>query len=129
MKKILIIILSLLIITGCACSKKNNNESKLENNLNEELIKEQIISDIQISNINIVYENEISTFTAIVTNNGKSNKKIGVIDIIFKDEEGQEIITLKGLIDKNLKPNESSSINAGTSIDLRNAKNIEYKIN
>lgn len=133
MKKILIIILSLLIITGCGCKNKENNtrnetNSNIKTNNNKDFKKNQTIDGIEISSINLSYQNEISTFTAVVTNKSSINKKIGIIDIIIKDENKNEIITLKGMIDKTMKINESASINASTSIDLTNAKYVEYRI-
>ena len=135
MKKVLLSVLCLLVITGCGCNKKEENKkiptenaSNVKTNTNKEFLNNQTINGIEISNINLSYQNEVSTFTAIVTNKLTVVKKVGIIDIVIKDENKNEIIKLKGLIDKNMKVNESTSINASTSLDLTSAKYVEYKI-
>ena len=132
MKKRIVSLLSLLllisVISGCGCKKKNN---KINGNNNQEKnisLEAKTIDDIEISNVNITYDGNNSTFTAIITNNSNETKKIGIIDIILKDKDNNEIVTLKGLVDKTIEPNNSASINAGTGIDLTNTKSIEYKI-
>ena len=132
MKKRIVRFLSLLllisVISGCGCKKKNN---KINNNNSQEKnisLETKTIDDIEISNVNITYDGNNSTFTAIITNNSNEPKKIGIIDIILKDKDNNEIVTLKGLVDKIIEPNNSASINAGTGIDLTNTKSIEYKI-
>ena len=135
MKKVLVSILCLLVITGCGCNKKEDNKnnqtgnnSNVKTNTNKEFLNNQTINGIEISNVNLSYQNEVSTFTAVVTNKSTVVKKVGIIDIVIKDENKSEIITLKGLIDKYMKVNESASINASTSLDLTNAKYVEYRI-
>lgn len=135
MKKVLLSVLCLLVITGCGCNKKEENkknptgnDSIVKTNTNKEFLNNQTINGIEISNINLSYQNELSIFTAVVTNKSTIVKKVGIIDIVIKDENKNEIITLKGLIDKNMKVNESASINASTSLDLTNAKYVEYRI-
>lgn len=91
-------------------------------------IKIVIIDGIEISNINMTYEDNITIFTSIVTNTLKESKYIGIIDIIFKDKDNNEIITLKGLVDKTLLSNNSATITASVNVDLSNYKTIEYKI-
>lgn len=123
MKKLLVLsvcVFSLLLVVGCGKDKKvEKNENKLLDN--------QIVNEVEFSGANLIYENELSTFTVVVTNKAKTSKKVGVVDIIFKDKDGNEIITLKGLVDKELKTNNSASISASASIDLKSAKSIEYK--
>ena len=132
MKKRIVRFLSLLllisVISGCGCKKKNN---KINNNNSQEKnisLETKTIDDIEISNVNITYNGTDSTFTAIVTNKSFESKKIKIIDIILKDKDNNEIVTLKGLVDKIIEPNNSASINAGTGIDITNTKLIEYKI-
>ena len=123
MKKLLVLslcVFSLLLVVGCGKDKKvEKNEKKLLDN--------QIVNEVEFSGANLTYENELSTFTVVVTNKANSSKKIGVVDITFKDKDGNVIITLKGLVDKELKTNNSASISASAGIDLKSAKTIEYK--
>ena len=134
MKKGIKIIISMLLVvglvTGCGCKKKEKSEEeKIKTNEKEEFKKAQNINGIEISNINLTYENNMSTFTATVTNKTKVVKRVGIIDIIIKDKENKEVVTLKGMIDRNLNVNESASINASTNIDLTSYEKIEFKVN
>ena len=134
MKKGIKIIISMLLVvglvTGCGCKKKEKSEEeKIKTNEKEEFKKDQNINGIEISNINLTYENNMSTFTATVTNKTKVVKRVGIIDIIIKDKENKEVVTLKGMIDRNLNVNESASINASTNIDLTSYEKIEFKVN
>ena len=133
MKKGIKIIISMLLVvglvTGCGCKKKEKEEEKIKTNEKEEFKKAQNINGIEISNINLTYENNMSTFTATVTNKTKVVKRVGIIDIIIKDKENKEVVTLKGMIDRNLNVNESASINASTNIDLTSYEKIEFKVN
>lgn len=133
MKQKIVSLLSILliigIVTGCGCRKRNNKTDKDNNQEKNISLETQTINDIEISNVNIAYDGTDSTFTAIVTNKSSESKKIGIIDIILKDNDNNEIITLKGLIDKSIPSNSSDSINASTGLDLTNVKKIEYKVN
>lgn len=123
MKKVLVLgicLMTLITVVGCGKDKK---EEKKENNL----LDNQIVNEVEFSGANLTYENELSTFTVVVTNKAKEAKKVGIVNITFKDKDGNEIITLKGLVDKELKTNNSASISASASIDLKSAKSIEYK--
>lgn len=123
MKKLLVLgicLMTLITVVGCGKDKK---EEKKENNL----LDNQIVNEVEFSGANLTYENELSTFTVVVTNKAKEAKKVGIVNITFKDKDGNEIITLKGLVDKELKTNNSASISASASIDLKSAKSIEYK--
>lgn len=118
MKKLLIISICIfsLLLTGCGCNKKENND----------IIENQIVNEIQFSNANIEYKNNMSTFTAVVTNKSTIDKNVGIVNIVFKNKDNDEIITLKGLIEKNLNPNQSTTITASVGIDLSEATYIEY---
>lgn len=122
MKKILIISLCLisLLLTGCGCEKKE------EKNDENKIAITQTVNEIEFSNANISYENDMSTFRVIVTNKSNSGKTIGIVSIIVKDKDNNELVTLKGLIEKELKPNTSTSITASVGVDLSNAYSVEY---
>lgn len=124
MKKILIISLCLisLLITGCGCDKKEKEENSNEN----KIAIAQTVNEVEFSGANISYENDMSTFRVIITNKSNSGKTPGVVSIIVKDKDNNELVTLKGLVEKELKPNTSTSITASVGMDLSNAYSVEY---
>ena len=70
------------------------------------------------------------TFTAKVTNKTKDVIKTQQVDIVLKDKEGNELITLLGYIgQEGLAPNETKVISASTSgsIPLDKAVSKEIK--
>lgn len=70
-----------------------------------------------------------SKFTAIVNNNTGSDKEVKSFDIIFKDKDGKEIITLLGYVGQTIPNGESRSIESNVDIGLLDAYIIEYKLN
>ena len=126
MKKILIIIFSLLLLTGCT-SKKNNDEF-IKVNQNENVIKEQTIADLKINDITLYYDKGVSNFRAKINNETENNINISEIKIIFKNKN-ETIITSLIVNDINEIPLQSYKYITMTSdIDLSDAYSIEYEI-
>lgn len=126
MKKAIVLIVSIIIVLIIGFLIIKNNQ-KDETPMPRQ-VEETVVEGIKISNATVNYENNTSTFTATITNTKEEPVELGIIDIIFKDENGNEIVTLKGLIDKKIDSNFSELINASTNIDITNYKTIEYKL-
>lgn len=151
MKKIIILICTLVAITGCGCSKKEVDNSNI--NINEfpdvqgtENIKvsedgtkvnnSSAFSTKKTYNSYEISEASISTastgrttFKAIVKNTSSDEVKGGLIDIIFLDKNNNEVSKISTYV-RTLKSNESMDLNAGIDKDLSNAYNFrveEYK--
>lgn len=111
-----------------------NQNVKREVNLNEEITKDREVEGFLITNNYLYTETRddktvSSKFTAIVNNNTGSDKEVKSFDIIFKDKDGKEIITLLGYIGQTIPNGESRSIESNVDIGLLNAYSIEYKLN
>ena len=118
MKKILIIFL-LLLISGCS-SDEVVYTNKV--NLNDLIIMDREIDDIKFTNTSVIYDRGISTFR--VTLKSDKLKHIDEINVIFKNKNGSDIVTLKGLINKDIK---EEDLVITSDIDLTEAYNLEYK--
>ena len=137
MKKIINVSLMLLVcltlVTGCGKNneKDNNKDSKtdIEVNTNDEVIKDQNIDGIEITNTSLVYENGLSYFSATVTNNTGSDYELNEYKINVKDNEGNIIVIIPGNVGSIIKNGESKNINSVVTEDLSKAASIEYQLN
>ena len=138
MKKIINITIMLLVcltlVTGCGKDKMKNDDKKEDNmptievNDNQEVIKNQNIDGIEITNTSLVYENGISYLKATVTNNTGSDYELNEYKINVKDNDGNIIVTMPGYVGSVIKNGESKSINTMISEDLSKAYSIEYEV-
>lgn len=142
MKKIinisLLLLLSLALIVGCNKNNKqndevdnnteNDNKTTVEVNMNEDVIKNQNIDGIEITNTSLVYEDGISYLKATVTNHTGTDYELSEYRISVKDSNGNVIVTIPGYIGNILKDGESKLINTMISEDLSKATSIEYEV-
>lgn len=125
MKKIIILIL-LLLITGCG---ENKEKFLVANkvNINDQVIEDKQINSFITSNTSVIFDQGITTFKTNITNNGE-DIFINNLNVKFKNKNGTEIVTLKSNLNKAIKNNQSENIQIITDIDLSNAYSIEYHI-
>ena len=138
MKKIINITIMLLVcltlVTGCGKDKTTNDDKKEDNmptievNDNQEVIKDQNIDGIEITNTSLVYEDGISYLKATVTNNTGSDYELNEYKINVKESDGNIIVTMPGYVGSVIKNGESKSINTMISEDLSKAYSIEYEV-
>lgn len=137
MKKALVIFVSIFVtlglVTGCGCSKKDETkkEEKKEEikvNTNENVIKDQEVDGIKMTNTSLVVTNGITKLITNVTNNSTEDYNLEEYTIIIKDENDKEIIRIPGYVGNTIKAGETKTINSSVDIDLSNAKSIEYEV-
>ena len=138
MKKIINITIMLLVcltlVTGCGKDKTTNDDKKEDNmptievNDNQEVIKDQNIDGIEITNTSLVYEDGISYLKATVTNNTGVDYELNEYKINVKDSDGNIRVTMPGYVGSILKNGESKNINTMSSEDLSKAYSIEYEV-
>ena len=126
LKIILISLMGLSLLTGCG--KKEEQEPPIKVNTNENVIKDQEVEGLTMTNTSLVYENGTTTLVTEVTNNTKEDYPVKRIKITVKDKEGNIITTLIGTIADTIKPGESRIIDTDTPIDLSEAESIEYSV-
>ncbi len=130
MKKVLIIFVLALCVTGCGCKRKNkDNYPKLPDTVNYDISKKQTVDGIVFDNIVVIKnENGMTHFRANITNSNKSNYSIKSVHVTFKNKKGKEITTLVPYIETKLKPNEVKRITATTAEDLSKAVKVTFDI-
>ena len=128
------LLVCLTLVTGCGKSnkkdenKKEDNKQTVEVNDNQEVIKDQNIDGIEITNTSLIYEDGISYLTATVTNNTGVDYELNEYKINVKDSDGNIIVTMPGYVGSILKNGESKNINTMISEDLSKAYSIEYEV-
>lgn len=138
MRYSLLLLLSLILVVGCNKNNKqndevdnnteNDNKTTVEVNMNEDVIKNQNIDGIEITNTSLVYEDGISYLKATVTNHTGTDYELSEYRISVKDSNGNVIVTIPGYIGNILKDGESKLINTMISEDLSKATSIEYEV-
>ena len=145
MKKNIIImgLVSILLVTGCGCTKNEENKPNENQNVNEptpekpvditdkEMTKDQTVDVLKFSNTKINYNGIMTTFDSEVTNTSDEDIILSpvVAYITYENEVGEEkTLTMDIYFGEKLKAKETRSTSNNVDIDLRKAKKIEYKI-
>ncbi len=142
---IIILLLIVIIIATNANKESNENiqtpeagiveENKVEEfvkvqldgskvNISEELSKTKIIEGLEISNIRLIENNNVSQVLAEVKN--PTNGPLGdfSIGIIILDKEGNEITRIGGYIDR-VEAGDTVELNSSATSDFANAYNLK----
>ena len=135
-------LVGLLLCTSACGKKKNNSTNNGGNNpvvnpttqvvtgpvanTNEGVVKSVDIDGLNISNISLIVENGHSAFTATLTNTNEAAVNVTSFNIIFRDANGTELVTLQSFIGQNLENNESALMRGNVEKDLLNATSVEY---
>ena len=130
MKKIILILLLLVTLTGCG--KTNNEEVKEETEeikyiTSDTLKEEKEISGLKLEFISLEYNKGISTLKVRVTNESDRETIEKYVNILYKNSEGNIVYTALGYI-KKLSPNESTVLIVNDTIDLSNVESVEYEV-
>ena len=132
MKKIikLLLVTSLLLSfqVGCSNKKTNKKEEKVKVNTNEKVTKDQEVEVFKFTNTSLVYEDNTSLLTTVVTNTSDEKQYLEQFKIHVKDSEGNDIVTLPGFSGDNIDAKESKTITTSYGQDLTGASSIEYEI-
>lgn len=130
------LLVCLTLVTGCGKSKETNkenknepinNESKVEINTNEDVIKDQNIDGIEITQTSLLYEDGLSYLNATVTNNTGTDYTLNEYRINVKDSDGNIIIAIPGYVGSVIKNGESKNMSSVVTEDLSKASSIEYE--
>lgn len=134
MKKIIMMSFTVLLIvglvTGCGCKKKEKVKVKeeIKVNTNKDVIKNQEVDGIKMTNTSMVTTNGLTKLVTSVTNDTDKDYKLDEYMIIIKDKDGKEIVKIPGYVGDTIKSGETRTINSSVDIDLSNAASIEYEV-
>ena len=136
MKKIIMMSFTVLLIvglvTGCGCKKKEKVKVKVKEeikvNTNKDVIKNQEVDGIKMTNTSMVTTNGLTKLVTSVTNDTDKDYKLDEYMIIIKDKDGKEIVKIPGYVGDTIKSGETRTINSSVDIDLSNAASIEYEV-
>lgn len=137
---IITIIVAIVFIASRSAKKKENNQPE-ENQVTEEYVKvledgtklntstklneTKNVNGLQIGNIQLTNQNEQSVLLAEVTNNSGKDTDVILIDIILLDKNGDEIVTVGGII-APMKQGEKTQLNTSMTLDYANA--YDFKV-
>ena len=139
MKKILnislVILLSLILITGCGKKNVNNennqnNEQKENQNIleNTKVIGSQTIGSLKFEIKSLKYENEVSTLEYVITNETQDEIIMPSFKMTITDGEKKLYVLNMSYKDKKLSPNESITSKKEIKKDLTKATSITFEL-
>ena len=129
--KIILIIITIIVIIGINIiskqGKKEKEEPLIKVNTNENVVKDQEVEGLKMTNTSLVYENGTTLVTEVI-NLKEEDITVKRIRIKVKDKEGNTLTTLIGTIADTIKPGESRTIETETPLDLSKAESVEYSV-
>ena len=91
------------------------------------ILQNKEIEGLEIKEINLEYNEGVSTYTAKITNTNENSYNLKYIEIIFKDENENET-KLIGYVGNTLEKDETKEIKSSIDKDITNAVSVEYNI-
>ncbi len=124
----LVVVVVILIIGAIVLGVMNLNKDDGVSKANDTLAPAKV-GNLKIDHIDIAKQEKNYVYEADITNSSDGVNKIESIDIIVKDKDGKEIVTLLGYIGDGMKTNETRRIQASTMVklDKNEIGKIEYK--
>ena len=142
---ILIIAIVIFVVSKNTNKKINTNENtsttQLENtepeefvqvqedgtklNTSTELNKEKQVGNYKFENMQLTTQDNQTVLLADVTNTGSNKTDIQLVDVTLLDKDGNEIITVGGIISQ-LDPGEKTQFNTSMTLDYANT--YDFKI-
>ena len=142
---ILIIAIVIFVVRKNTNKKINTNENtsttQLENtepeefvqvqedgtklNTSTELNKEKQVGNYKFENMQLTTQDNQTVLLADVTNTGSNKTDIQLVDVTLLDKDGNEIITVGGIISQ-LEPGEKTQFNTSMTLDYANT--YDFKI-
>lgn len=127
MKKIIIIMLMVLTLSGCEKkeTKKETTQSVEENYAS---ITDKKVGELDIVDFLVVYEDNISTIYFDVVNN--TNETISYNNIVINLYDKSKTLILSHTIELgSVEPNSIKSIKESFDANLTKVANVEYELN
>lgn len=100
-------------------------ENGVKLNVSDKISRTREIEGLELKNIQLTSQHSQTQLLSEITNNTPLDKDLMLIDVILYDKEGNEIVSLDGIIGP-LKSGESTQLNVSSSLDYANA--YDFKI-
>lgn len=154
-KKIIILVFAVVILIAVIVgiiavilkNKKTNNsspsstvqESQIKNvenfvgelndgtkiNTNAKFNSPSTLGDLSVNNIRLTFKNGITTFRATITNNSNSQTELKEVTLVLLDENGEEMVAAKGILN-TIAPGNSEEFAVSITSDFIHSSG--YKI-
>lgn len=124
---LLVLLSALLVFTGCG-KKKEKEEIDVKVITEEEVIKDQEVDGLKLTNTSLTRVDNNWTLITEVANNTGADYKLDEFTIIFKDAEGNVVATLPGYVGGTIPNGSTRTINSSTIRDLSNVTKVEYEV-
>ena len=135
MKKILIISLLFTSLFVTCCGKKadntetsNNNENIISQNTNPNVVKKQEIEGLLFDNIILKTNNNMSYFTANVTNTTDEKINVKYIKITVYDNENKELFSFNNYIGDYIESKSTLKLSSNIEGDLTTIYSVKYEV-
>lgn len=119
---------------GAGGQGKANNEEFVEvledgtkMNVSNKLAETKTFENYEISNIQLTEQDGQSLILADVKNIGETKAEVALIDITILDKDGNEIVTIGGIIG-DVEPGQTVQLNASATTDFANAYDFSIKV-
>ena len=130
MKKLFIVLLGGLVLTGCGSSKKNNeniknnNAGNNQNNVEKTVVQNQIYEGLEF--VNVGASNGV--IKTIVINNTGYVYEGSKFRMTIMDGNGNVITEEIDEVKESMEAGTTKEIDTNTTADLTNAASIEYSV-
>jgi hypothetical protein len=127
LKKIFAMLLVAALVTGCGCTKKENNVTNNatgENNKEQTVVDDQIYEGLEFVNVGVsngVIKTIVINNTGVVYEGSKFSIKV-------MDSNGDVLIETTDEVKTKMENGTTQTIETKVDIDLSNAASIEYSI-
>lgn len=135
MKKILIISLLFTSLFVTSCGKKvdntetsNNNENIISQNTNPNVVKKQEIEGLLFDNIILKTNNNMSYFTANVTNTTDEKINVKYIKITVYDNENKELFSFNNYIGDYIESKSTLKLSSNIEGNLTTIYSVKYEV-
>lgn len=135
MKNILIISLLFTSLFVTSCGKKvdntetsNNSENIISQNTNPNVVKKQEIEGLLFDNIILKTNNNMSYFTANVTNTTDEKINVKYIKITVYDNENKELFSFNNYIGDYIESKSTLKLSSNIEGDLTTIYSVKYEV-
>lgn len=128
----IIVAVVILVIAGIIMLVVNSNKKEQSNKeaiTTKNVIKDESFGGLDFTNTTFIKENGQYTISMDVTNPSDKEIDLEEVNIVLKDKQGNEIVTLLGYIGDPMKAKETRVVTSSVSMDLSKVKSktIEAK--